>query len=71
VGEDWRFDFGDRQIKLGIETVESAVNTATDAVKGQTGDLGAEAQKAGADLKNAAQKTGCEFTKFPLSIVKV
>jgi len=43
---------------LGIETVESAVNTASDAVKGQTGDLGAEAQKAGADLKNAAQKTG-------------
>lgn len=42
----------------GIETVENAVNTATDAAKGQTGSLSAEAQKAGADLKNQAQKAG-------------
>ncbi|GAA5842865.1 hypothetical protein JCM3766R1_005687 [Sporobolomyces carnicolor] len=50
---------GDAAAK-GIETVESAVNSATDAVKGQSGSLSAEAQKAGADLKNTAQKAGSD-----------
>lgn len=47
-------------VSAGIETVESAVNSATDAVKGQSGSLSAEAQKAGADLKNTAQKAGSD-----------
>ncbi|GAA6021955.1 hypothetical protein JCM11491_000306 [Sporobolomyces phaffii] len=50
---------GDAAVK-GIETVESAVNTATDAVKGSTGSLSAEAQKAGADAKNTFQKTASD-----------
>ncbi|GAA5908811.1 uncharacterized protein JCM6883_004177 [Sporobolomyces salmoneus] len=50
---------GDAAAK-GIETVEGAVNAATGAVKGETGSLSAEAQKAGADLKNTAQKAGSE-----------
>ncbi|GAA5924714.1 uncharacterized protein JCM15063_005714 [Sporobolomyces koalae] len=50
---------GDAAAK-GIETVESAVNTVSDAASGKSNDLSAEAQKAGADLKNAAQKAGSE-----------
>ncbi|GAA5870841.1 hypothetical protein JCM16303_001603 [Sporobolomyces ruberrimus] len=51
---------GDAAAK-GIETVESAVNTAADAVKGETNSsLSAEAQKAAAEAKNQGQKVASE-----------